>query len=127
MVKHKLLQTMLARDAARRLSGVIGRADIYSCGDYPCPSSHRPPRPATPNPNLPEDFPPESFALIAFCEACGHQAPLDRVRVPPGVTVQDLPARLRCSGCHCRSCSLRIVYTGAGGFRYGSGITQPNE
>jgi hypothetical protein len=29
MVKHKLLQTMLERDADRRLSGVIELDDVY--------------------------------------------------------------------------------------------------
>ena len=46
--------------------------------------------------NVPEDFPPEFFALIAFCESCGHQSTLERSRLPSGVTVQDLAKRLRC-------------------------------
>jgi hypothetical protein len=75
--------------------------------------------------NVHEDFPPESFALIAFCETCGHQATLERGRLPPGVIVQDLPKRLRCSRCQARAGTLRIVYVGAGGFRYGAGaVTQ---
>ena len=63
--------------------------------------------------NAPADFPPESFALIAFCDACGHQAALARDRLPPGVPVQGLTRRLRCGRCQSRDCSLRIVYTGA--------------
>lgn len=66
-----------------------------------------------------DDFPPESFTLLAFCDACGHRAPVERYRVPIGPTVQALPGRLRCSRCGSRGTSLRIVYTGAGGFRYG--------
>ena len=62
--------------------------------------------------NAPADFQPESFALIAFCETCGHHATLKRDRLPPGVAVQGLTPRLRCS----RSCSLKIGYTRAGGF-----------
>ena len=69
--------------------------------------------------NPPEDFPPESFALVAFCESCGHQSTLDRDHLPPAVTVQGLRSRLRCSRCRSRSCTLRIVFIGAGGFHYG--------
>ena len=28
-----------------------------------------------------EDFPAATFALLAFCDACGHQAPLDGTHV----------------------------------------------
>lgn len=71
--------------------------------------------------NLPADFPPDSFGIIALCETCGHQATLERDRLPPGVTVQGLPARLRCSQCQSRPCTIRIVYIGAGGFHHGGG------
>jgi hypothetical protein len=64
------------------------------------------------------DFPPETFTVLAFCGACGHQAPLDRARVPAGVSVQEVCQRLRCSPCGSRETDLRILYTGAGGFRY---------
>lgn len=64
------------------------------------------------------DFPAESFAILAFCDACGHQALLDRRRLPTGLTVQQVRARLRCSACGSRDTSIRIVYTGAGGFHY---------
>ena len=66
-----------------------------------------------------DDFPAESFTILAFCDTCGHQAPLDRTHVPAGVTVQALRMRPRCSACGSHATSLRIVYTGAGGFRYG--------
>jgi hypothetical protein len=69
--------------------------------------------------NTLDDFPAETFTILAFCDTCGYQAPLDRNRVPAGVTVQALRMRLRCSACGSRATSLRILYTGAGGFRYG--------
>jgi hypothetical protein len=67
------------------------------------------------------DFPAESFAILVLCEACGRQKWLDRATVPAGVRVQALRERLRCSACGSRTGSIRIVYTGAGGFRYGAG------
>jgi hypothetical protein len=66
-----------------------------------------------------DDFPAETFTILAFCDTCGHQAPLDRTHVPASVTVQALRMRLRCAACGSRATSLRILYTGAGGFRYG--------
>jgi hypothetical protein len=64
------------------------------------------------------DFPPDSFTIMTFCESCGHQGRLDRDKVPPGVTVQQLPALLRCSKCGAKAGSIGIVYTGAGGFAH---------
>ena len=76
--------------------------------------------------NLPEEFPAERFSLIAFCEACGHSASIERACIPTGLTVQALPGRLRCSACGARQATIRIVYTGAGGFRYGgAGMPTP--
>ena len=74
-----------------------------------------------------DDFPPESFTVLTFCDVCDHRTPLDRARVPPGVTVQALRGRLRCSACGRRGASIRIVYTGAGGFRYGcqNAVSEP--
>jgi hypothetical protein len=72
----------------------------------------------SPNNHL-DDFPTKTFTVLAFCDTCGHQAPLDRTRVPAGVTVQAVRMRLRCSACGSQATSLRILYTGAGGFRYG--------
>ena len=66
-----------------------------------------------------DDFPAGTFTILAFCDTCGHQTPLDRTRVPAGVTVQALRMRLRCSVCESHATSLRILYSGAGGFRYG--------
>ncbi|HYN76816.1 MAG TPA: hypothetical protein VES73_03370 [Lamprocystis sp. (in: g-proteobacteria)] len=71
------------------------------------------------SPNRLDDFPAATFTVLAFCDTCGHQAALDRDRVPAGVTVQALRMRLRCSACGSHATSLRILYTGAGGFRYG--------
>ena len=79
------------------------------------------PGPAGPPGNLPDHFPPERFDLVAFCEGCGHSAVLDRAALPPGVTVQQIPPRLKCSACGRRPGSLRIIYTGAGGFAH-SGV-----
>ncbi|MBK1632653.1 hypothetical protein CKO31_18275 [Thiohalocapsa halophila] len=75
--------------------------------------------------NLPDDFPPERFALMAFCEGCGHSAALDRASLPPGLTVQAIPARLRCTACGRRPGTLRVVYTGAGGFKYAGAAMMP--
>jgi hypothetical protein len=71
--------------------------------------------------NTLDDFPAESFAILVLCEACGRQGWLDRAKVPAGVTVQALRARLRCSACGSRKGSIRIVYSAAGGFRSGGG------
>ena len=69
--------------------------------------------------NLPQDFPAEQFAIVAFCAACGRSTDLDRARIPARLTVQALPTRLRCSTCGSKDASIRIIYTGAGGFQYG--------
>jgi hypothetical protein len=66
-----------------------------------------------------DDFPAENFAILAFCDTCGHQARLDQTRIPVGTAVQALGKRLRCLACGSHATSMRIVYTGAGGFRYG--------
>jgi hypothetical protein len=68
--------------------------------------------------NAMSDFPPDSFTIMTFCDACGHQGRLDRAKVPPGITVQQLPTLLRCSKCGAKAGSIRIVYTGAGGFAH---------
>lgn len=65
-----------------------------------------------------EDIPPETFMVLAFWGACGRQAPLDRARVPASVSVSEVCRRLRCSACGSRRTDLRILYAGAGGFRY---------
>lgn len=68
--------------------------------------------------NTPHDFPPGQFELFAFCDVCGRSAPIDRAKIPPGLTIPELPVRLRCTNCGGRSCAIRIVYMGAGGYRH---------
>ena len=68
--------------------------------------------------NALSDFPPESFTVAAFCDSCGHQSRLDRAKVPQGVTVQQISRLLRCSQCGQKTASIRIIYTGAGGFQH---------
>jgi hypothetical protein len=41
--------------------------------------------------NTPDDFPVEQFDLVAFCDACGHSAAIDRARIPPGLPIPELP------------------------------------
>lgn len=64
------------------------------------------------------DFPPEQFSIRLFCDACDHQADLDRTKVPEKMTVQQLPQHLLCTECGGTECSIRIIYTGAGGFSH---------
>jgi hypothetical protein len=89
--------------------------------DDPSASAPADAAPAGPLGNLPEHFPPARFALVAFCEGCGHSARLDRDALPTGVTVQQIPPRLRCTVCGRRPGVLRIVYVGAGGFAHSRG------
>jgi hypothetical protein len=77
------------------------------------------------NANQLSDFPPEQFTILVFCDACGRRAALDRMKVPAEATVQDLPGRLRCSSCGSRENSIRIIFTGAGGFHIGTSGTPP--
>lgn len=74
--------------------------------------------------NTLDDFPAESFTIVVYCDACEHSGPLDRAKVPEGMTVQQIVKALCCSRCGSRETSIRIVYTGAGGFEYGG--TSPN-
>jgi hypothetical protein len=64
------------------------------------------------------DFPPDQFAIHLFCDSCGHQADLDRTKVPETLTIPALTRRLRCGACGGRDCSIRIIYAGAGGFAH---------
>jgi hypothetical protein len=73
------------------------------------------------NGNTLADFPPDQFTIWAICNACGYQVALEREGLPEGLVVQELPRRLRCGSCGGRDCGIRIVYSGAGGFRYGRG------
>jgi DNA-directed RNA polymerase subunit RPC12/RpoP len=77
--------------------------------------------------NTVDDFPATTFAIVAFCERCGRRAALDRENLPPKITIETLRRRLRCTGCGSRETSIRIVYTGAGGFRYGMTASPPRE
>jgi hypothetical protein len=45
--------------------------------------------------------------------------------VPKHLRVQGLVKALRCSSCGSREASIRIVYTGAGGFHYGTSPPSP--
>ena len=74
--------------------------------------------------NTLDNFPAAGFTILVFCETCGHRSPLDRSKVPDGRTIQELVRLLRCGACGARAASIRIVYTGAGGFEYG-GRTPP--
>lgn len=69
--------------------------------------------------NTLDEFPAGAFTILAFCDTCGRQVTLDRAALPQGVTINDLRRRLRCVACDSRDISIRIVYTGAGSFRYG--------
>ncbi len=68
-----------------------------------------------------DDFDAAKFTIYAYCGACGHSAAVDPEKVGPDVEVRTLPARLRCTECGSRDCSIRIVYTGAGEFEYWEG------
>jgi hypothetical protein len=65
------------------------------------------------------DFPAETFTIYVYCDACERRGPLDRAKVPTGMTIQHLVKALRCSRCGSHEASTRIVYTGADGFAYG--------
>ena len=62
------------------------------------------------------DFDPDRFRIVGFCPACGYRAPVPRV--DENLEIPTLIARLSCSQCGSRGCSIRIIYTGAGGFDY---------
>ncbi len=49
--------------------------------------------------NTLDDFPAGAFSILVFCEACDHNSPLDRSKVPDGMTVQELVRMLRCRAC----------------------------
>ena len=68
--------------------------------------------------NALSDFAPDSFTIMTFCESCGDHGELDRGKAPEGISVQKLPTPLRCSKCGAKAGSIRILYTGAGGFRH---------
>ena len=59
----------------------------------------------------------EGYVLVGFCLACGHFA--DLKDLPPDLPIPEIRLHLVCKECRSRECSLRIVYTGVGEFRYG--------
>jgi hypothetical protein len=63
------------------------------------------------------DFPASSFTIRLFCDSCGHPSDIDRTKVAETTTIPELTRRLRCTECGGRKCSIRIIYSGAGGFR----------
>jgi len=69
--------------------------------------------------NTLDEFPAEIFTIFVYCDACDRSGPLDRAKAPTGMTIRHLIKVLRCSRCGSREASIRIVYTGAGGFAYG--------
>ena len=72
---------------------------------------------AAPDSTLSE-FPAKAFSVVVWCDVCGHQGTVDRGNVPESIPTRTLQARLVCSACGARQVSVRIAYTGAGGFSY---------
>jgi len=64
------------------------------------------------------DFPADAFTIFVWCDACGHNGTFDRARVSEDIRMQTLHDKLRCSSCGSCHVSIRIAYTGAGGFHY---------
>jgi len=60
------------------------------------------------------NFPSDQFTIFFFCQACGRDGRLDGDRIPPDVTVQEIPKRLHCSRCGAEAGSIRGIYIGAG-------------
>jgi hypothetical protein len=68
--------------------------------------------------NTLSDFPAKAFTVFVWCDVCGHQGAVDRGNVPESIPMQTPQAKLVCSACGARQVSIRIAYTGAGGFSY---------
>ena len=66
------------------------------------------------------DFPPDRFAIMAYC-TCGHSPRIDCQVFPPDTLVNSLRPRLVCWACGRRDPGVRILWSGAGGFKYGVG------
>jgi hypothetical protein len=60
----------------------------------------------------------DATVFLVFCDACGHQAHVDRSKEPEAGHVDDVPHVLRCSVCGAHEAPLCIAHTGAGGFPY---------
>jgi hypothetical protein len=69
------------------------------------------------SPNKLQDFDPAKFTIFGFCANCDHNAPIPRY--DEEIEIPTLIERLSCSQCGSGDCSIRIVFTGAGGFSYG--------
>lgn len=52
------------------------------------------------------DFPPEQFAITAYCE-CGHSAAIDLGALSPDLTVDRLKAGIRCQVCGSRGVAIQ--------------------
>ena len=65
-----------------------------------------------------KDFNPDKFTIVGFCADCDHSAPVKRT--DEDMEIPTLIARLSCSQCGSKDCSIRIIYTAAGGFAYRS-------
>ena len=70
--------------------------------------------------NTLSDFPPDRFAITAYCPF-GHSGQADYRLIPPNALVNSLRPRLVCKVCGKRDPSLSIHWSGAGGFKYQSG------
>jgi hypothetical protein len=69
------------------------------------------------------DFDSDKFTLYVFCDECHHSKGLPfwwlREKYGSDTTLNRIQSGLRCEPCDSRNCSIRIVYTGAGGFSHG--------
>jgi hypothetical protein len=112
---REALRPPLHKLSTRSLTGSV---EISIAGS-PCESGLRYDRSVSDVDNILADFPAEAFTIFVHCEACGHRGIVDRAKVPEDMPMQTLHKRLRCSACSSHHVSIRIVYTGAGGFHYG--------
>ncbi|MGA7982111.1 MAG: hypothetical protein WCA32_18065 [Chromatiaceae bacterium] len=62
----------------------------------------------------------ETFTICVWCDACGHRGIVDRAKIPESIPMRKLHDNLRRSACGSHQTSIPIVYTGAGGFQYGT-------
>jgi hypothetical protein len=68
-------------------------------------------------PNKLKDFDPTLFTIYGFCANCDYNAPVPRT--DEEMEIPALIEKLSCSQCGSGKCSIRIIYTGAGGYAYG--------
>ena len=71
-------------------------------------------------PNRLSDFPPDRFAITAYC-SCGRSAQIDYRLLLPETLVNSLRPILVCTVCGKRDPGIRIHWAGAGGFKYSVG------